>query len=144
MQYDYLIVGGGSAGCVLANRLSANPNHRVCLLEAGPSDDSLLVTMPAGIIALMRSNKRNWRYYTTPQKHLNNRESYIPRGKTLGGSSSVNAMVYTRGHKWDYDHWAALGNEGWGWDDVLPWFKSSENNARGADAFHGVGGNLNV
>lgn len=144
MQFDYVIVGGGSAGCVLANRLSANPNHRVCLLEAGPTDDNLLVTMPAGIIALMRSNKRNWRYYTTPQKHLNNRESYIPRGKMLGGSSSVNAMVYTRGHKWDYDHWAALGNEGWGWDDVLPWFKKSENNARGADAFHGVGGNLNV
>jgi choline dehydrogenase-like flavoprotein len=142
--FDYVIVGGGSAGCVLANRLSANPNNRVCLLEAGPTDDSLLVRIPAGIIALMRSNKRNWRYYTTPQKHLNNRESYIPRGKTLGGSSSVNAMVYTRGHKWDYDHWASLGNAGWSWNDVLPIFKRSEHNARGTDAFHGAGGPLNV
>lgn len=144
MQFDYVIVGAGSAGCVLANRLSANPNNRVCLLEAGPSDDSLFVTMPAGVILMMRSNKRNWRYYSAPQKHLNNRESYIPRGKTLGGSSSVNAMIYTRGHKWDYDHWAELGNEGWGWDDVLPIFKRAENNSRGADDFHGTGGPLNV
>jgi choline dehydrogenase len=93
MSFDYLIIGGGSAGCVMANRLSANPNNKVCLLEAGPDDNSLLVRMPAGIIALMRSNKRNWRYYTAPQTALNNREIYIPRGKTLGGSSAVNAMI---------------------------------------------------
>lgn len=144
MDFDYVIVGGGSAGCVLANRLSADSRHRVCLIEAGPTDDNLLVKIPAGIIALMRSNKRNWRYYTTPQKHLNNRQSYIPRGKMLGGSSSVNAMVYTRGHKWDYDHWAELGNKGWSWDEVLPIFKRCENNSRGADDFHGTGGPLNV
>lgn len=144
MDFDYVIVGGGSAGCVLANRLSANSRHRVCLIEAGPTDDSQLVRIPAGIIALMRSKKRNWRYYTTPQKQLNNRQSYIPRGKMLGGSSSVNAMVYTRGHKWDYDHWAELGNRGWSWDEVLPIFKRCENNSRGADDFHGSGGPLNV
>lgn len=144
MQFDYVIVGAGSAGCVMANRLSANPNNRVCLIEAGPDDDSMFVRMPIGVIVMMSSNKRNWRYYTSPQKHLNGRGSYIPRGKTLGGSSSVNAMVYTRGHKWDYDHWASLGNTGWGWDDVLPYFKKAENNSRGADEFHGVGGPLNV
>ena len=144
MQFDYLIVGGGSAGCVLANRLSADPNKRVCLLEAGPEDNSLLVRIPAGIIALMRSNSRNWRYYTTPQKALNNRQLYIPRGKTLGGSSAVNAMVYTRGHRWDYDHWASLGNAGWDWQSVLPVFRRSEHNERGADDFHGAEGPLNV
>lgn len=144
MTYDYLIIGAGSAGCVMANRLSANPNTRVCLLEAGPADNSPLVSIPVGIIALMRSNKRNWRYWTEPQQHLDGRRIYIPRGKTLGGSSSVNAMIYTRGHPWDYDHWAALGNHGWNWDAVLPIFKRSENNARGADAFHGAGGPLNV
>lgn len=144
MQFDYVIVGGGSAGCVLANRLSANPDNSVCLLEAGPDDNTPLVTIPAGITALMRSNKRNWRYYTSPQKHLDHRETYMPRGKTLGGSSSVNAMIYTRGHKADYDHWAALGNDGWGWDDVLPWFKQSENNKRGADDFHSANGPLDV
>ncbi|MDN5874803.1 MAG: GMC family oxidoreductase N-terminal domain-containing protein, partial [Sinobacteraceae bacterium] len=144
MQYDYVIVGGGSAGCVLANRLSANPANRVCLLEAGPDDNSLLVRMPAGIISLMRSKKRNWRYWTAPQKHLDNRATYVPRGKMLGGSSSVNAMVYTRGHRWDYDHWAELGNNGWDYQSVLPLFKRTENNARGADGFHGDKGGLNV
>jgi choline dehydrogenase len=144
MEFDYIIVGGGSAGCVLANRLSRNPENRVCLLEAGPDDDSILIRMPAGVIALMRSNKRNWRYYTVPQKQLNNRQLYIPRGKTLGGSSAVNAMVYTRGHKWDYDHWASLGNEGWGWDDVLPIFRRAENHEKGENEFHGSGGPLNV
>ncbi|TAM12486.1 MAG: choline dehydrogenase [Nevskiaceae bacterium] len=144
MQYDYVIVGAGSAGCVLANRLSANPTTRVCLLEAGPADDSLFVRVPAGIIVLMRSKKRNWRYWTVPQAHLDGRATYVPRGKTLGGSSSVNAMIYTRGHRRDYDHWAALGNTGWSYADVLPIFRRTENNARGSDAYHGVGGGLNV
>lgn len=144
MTFDHVIVGAGSAGCVLANRLSANPNTRVLLLEAGPDDDSLLVRIPAGIIALMRSKRRNWCYWTSPQSALDHRRLYIPRGKTIGGSSSVNAMIYTRGHPRDYDHWAALGNAGWSWQDVLPIFRRSENNARGADAFHGTGGGLNV
>ena len=144
MQFDYIIVGAGSAGCVLANRLSENPNNRVCLLEAGPADNSLFIRIPAGIILMMRSNARNWRYYTVPQKALNNRQIYIPRGKTLGGSSAVNAMCYTRGHKWDYDHWASLGNEGWSFDDVLPVFKRSEHYEDGENAFHGTGGKLNI
>ena len=144
MKYDYLIVGAGSAGSVLANRLSENPNTKVAVLEAGPSDDSLFVRLPVGVIVLMRSNKRNWRYWTVPQKALNNRQVYIPRGKTLGGSSSVNAMVYTRGHRWDYDHWASLGNAGWGWDDVLPIFKRTQHQERGESEFHGTRGSLNV
>lgn len=144
MTYDYVIVGAGSAGCVLANRLSANPATQVLVLEAGPTDDSLLVRVPAGIIALMRSKRRNWRYWSAPQRALDGRRIYIPRGKTVGGSSSVNAMIYTRGVPWDYDHWAALGNPGWGWESVLPIFKRSENNVRGASTLHGVGGPLNV
>ena len=144
MAFDFVIVGAGSAGCVLANRLSANPNHRVCLLEAGPGDASWLVRAPVGIIALMRSRQRNWRYWTVPQQHLDGRRLYIPRGRTLGGSSAVNAMIYTRGHPSDYDHWAALGNRGWGWADVLPIFRRCEGNVRGADAFHGGEGPLKV
>jgi choline dehydrogenase-like flavoprotein len=144
MQFDYVIVGAGSAGCVLANRLTENPNTRVCLLEAGPADNSLFIRIPTGIILLMRSNSRNWRYYTVPQKALNNRQLYIPRGKTLGGSSAVNAMCYTRGHPWDYDHWAALGNPGWGYQDVLPVFKRCEHYEPGESTFHGTHGKLNV
>ena len=142
--YDYIIVGAGSAGCVLANRLSADPAVKVCLLEAGPVDKSPFIRMPIGIIAMMMSKVLNWQYFTEPQKHLNNRRLFWPRGKTLGGSSSSNAMVYTRGHAWDYDHWAALGNAGWSYAQVLPLFKRAENHERGADAFHGVGGPLNV
>ncbi|MEQ3635938.1 choline dehydrogenase [Alcanivorax sp.] len=144
MQFDYIIVGAGSAGCVLANRLSENSNNRVCLLEAGPADNSLFIRIPAGIIMMMRSKTRNWRYYTVPQKALNNRQIYIPRGKTLGGSSAVNAMCYTRGHKWDYDHWAELGNKGWGYEDVLPVFKRSEHYEAGESTYHGTGGKLNI
>src|SRR5699024_11212970 len=103
MSFDYLIIGAGSAGCVLANRLSENPNNKVCLLEAGPTDDSLLVKIPAGIIALMRSNKRNWRYYTTEQEALNNRKIYIPRGKYLCGCIDVKDIDYTHGRYRDYD-----------------------------------------
>lgn len=144
MHFDYIVVGAGSAGCVLANRLSENPSNRVCLLEAGPEDNSFFVRLPAGIILMMRSNARNWRYYSVPQKALNNRQVYIPRGKTLGGSSAVNAMCYTRGHAWDYDHWAALGNDGWSYEDVLPLFKRSEHYEGGEDEFHGTHGKLNV
>ncbi len=142
--YDYIIVGAGSAGCVLANRLSADPSVSVCLLEAGPPDSSPFIRVPIGIIAMMMSKVLNWQYFTAPQKHLNQRRLFWPRGKTLGGSSSSNAMVYTRGHAWDYDHWAELGNAGWSYAEVLPLFKRAENHERGADAYHGVGGPLNV
>src|SRR4051812_13676710 len=143
-NYDYIIVGGGSAGCVLANRLSGDPAVKVCLLEAGPADRSPFIRMPIGIIFMMMSKALNWRYYTEPQGNLNDRRMYWPRGKTLGGSSSSNAMVYTRGHAQDYDHWAALGNKGWSYADVLPLFKRAENHERGATDYHGVGGPLNV
>ncbi len=145
MQFDYVIAGGGSAGCVLANRLSASGKHQVCLIEAGPPDKSPLIRMPGGVIALMRGAKHNWQFWTAPQKHLANRSMYLPRGKTLGGSSSINAMVNVRGHAWDYDHWASLGNPGWSYKDVLPYFRKSENYEPGNDAeYHGRGGPLNI
>jgi len=143
-SFDYLIVGGGSAGCVLAARLSENPNVRVALLEAGPPDRSVLIHCPAGLAVLAKNGQANWAFDTAPQAGLNGRQGYQPRGKVLGGSSSVNAMVYIRGHRSDYDHWAAEGNPGWGYDDVLPYFKRAEHNERGADAWHGTGGPLNV
>jgi len=143
-SFDYLIVGGGSAGCVLAARLSEDPGVRVALLEAGPTDRSVLIQCPAGLAVLAKNGQANWAFDTVPQAGLNGRRGYQPRGKVLGGSSSVNAMVYIRGHRSDYDHWAAEGNPGWGYDDVLPYFKRSEHNERGADAWHGSGGPLNV
>jgi choline dehydrogenase len=143
-QYDYIIVGAGSAGCVLANRLSADSKNQVCLLEAGPPDSNPLVRIPFGILFMMMSRSMNWRYFTEPQQHLNGRRMYWPRGKTLGGCSSSNAMVYTRGHAKDYDDWAQLGNDGWRYADLLPLFKSSQNQERGASAYHGVAGPLNV
>ncbi|HYD59040.1 MAG TPA: choline dehydrogenase [Noviherbaspirillum sp.] len=143
-KYDYVIVGAGSAGCVLANRLSADPSVTVCLLEAGPPDRSPFIRLPIGIIALMMSKTLNWRYFTEPQRQLDNRRLFWPRGKTLGGCSASNAMIYTRGHASDYDHWEALGNRSWGYERVLPLFMRSENHERGATPFHGTGGPLNV
>jgi choline dehydrogenase-like flavoprotein len=143
-MHDYVIVGGGSAGCVLAARLTEDPNVKVCLLEAGPVDKSVLIHCPAGLALLAQNGHANWAFETVPQPGLNGRRGYQPRGKVLGGSSSVNAMVYIRGQREDYDHWAELGNPGWGYDDLLPYFKKSEHNERGADAFHGTGGPLNV
>lgn len=143
-MYDYIIVGGGSAGCVLAARLSADPAVHVCLLEAGPPDTSPSIRVPLGMVHLMMSKKLNWQYFTTPQPELGGRSMFCPRGKTLGGSSATNAMIYTRGNRADYDHWAALGNPGWAFDDVLPLFLRSEHHEAGASAFHGTGGPLNV
>ncbi len=141
--FDYVVVGAGSAGCVVANRLSGR-GHSVCLIEAGPADTSPLIHVPFGVIGLIREGKHNWGYYTEPEPQLNNRRLYWPRGKTLGGSSSINGMVYIRGSAADYDDWAAAGNAGWSWQDLLPLFKALEHNERGADAWHGQGGELNV
>jgi choline dehydrogenase-like flavoprotein len=148
-MFDYVIVGGGSAGSVLAARLSEDPQTQVCLLEAGGPDSSVLLHCPVGLALLANPHwpsyrKFNWAFETVPQPGLNGRRGYQPRGKVLGGSSSINAMIYTRGHRSDYEHWAAQGNPGWGWNDVLPYFKRAENNERGADEFHGTGGPLNV
>ncbi|OQW92894.1 MAG: GMC family oxidoreductase [Beggiatoa sp. IS2] len=143
-MYQYIIVGAGSAGCVLANRLSENPEVRVLLLEAGGKDWHPFIHMPAGLAKIINVKSINWHYYTEPEPNLNNRRMYWPRGKVLGGSSSINAMCYTRGQAEDYDQWAALGNPGWSYHEVLPYFKKAENCERGASEYHGVGGPLNV
>ncbi|MDH3233474.1 MAG: choline dehydrogenase [Alphaproteobacteria bacterium] len=143
-MYDYVIVGAGSAGCVLANRLSENPQTRVCLLEAGKPDDSFMVRIPAAVPLMVAFKTRNWAFKTVRQAGLGGRQGYQPRGKTLGGSSSTNAMIYIRGHPSDYDGWAAAGNAGWGWQDVLPYFLKAENNERLDGPLHAKGGPLNV
>ena len=141
---DYIIVGAGSAGCVLAARLSEDPSTRVLLLEAGPPDRSIWIHLPIGYGKTMWSPTYNWCYQTDPDPNMNGRRIYWPRGKTLGGSSSINGLIYIRGQREDYNHWAALGNEGWGYDDVLPYFMKSEQNQRGASAYHGGDGPLKV
>jgi len=139
-EYDYIIVGAGSAGCVLANRLSANPSNRVLLLEAGGRDNSPWIHIPVGYFKTMHNPAYDWCYQTEPDAGINGRRLQWPRGKVLGGSSSLNGLLYVRGQAQDYDRWAELGNQGWSFSEVLPYFKKSEDNERGADAYHGVGG----
>ena len=143
-MFDYIIIGGGSAGCTLAGRLSEDPDVTVALLEAGQPDTNVLIHCPAGLALLAKTSQANWCLQTVPQPGLNGRRGYQPRGKVLGGSSSINAMVYIRGQAADYDQWASDGNPGWSYQDVLPYFKRAENNERGADTWHGLGGPLNV
>lgn len=144
LRFDYLVIGGGSAGCALAARLSENPALSVCLVEAGGDGRSFLIDTPVMLALTVPRPLHNWAYRTAPQAGLNGRPGYQPRGKGLGGSSAINAMIYMRGHPRDYDDWAAAGNRGWAWSDVLPYFRLSEHNERGVDAFHAVGGPLNV
>jgi choline dehydrogenase len=143
-RYDYIVVGAGSAGCVLANRLSEESGTRVLLIEAGGRDWNPLIHMPIGMRALTNDPAVNWGFKTEPEPHCYNRRLPIPRGRVLGGTSSINAMVYARGHPLDYDQWRQMGLTGWGYADVLPYFKRSEHNWRGANDYHGSGGYLKV
>ena len=143
---DYIIIGAGSAGCVLAHRLSANPSVQVLLLEAGGHDRSPLIRIPNAYARLFRT-KIDWGFYTEPQEHVDGRRIYLPRGKVLGGCSTTNAMAYVRGNRADYDDWANMGNQGWSFNDVLPYFIRSEHNEQASkldEGYHGTGGPLNV
>lgn len=147
MEFDYIIIGGGSAGCVLASRLTENPNIRVCLLEQGGDGKDLAIRVPAGLILLVPGKPlklNNWSFHTTPQPHLNDRRGFQPRGKCLGGSSAINAMIYTRGSHLDYQRWVDHGCQGWGYEELLPYFLKAENNVRGANEYHGDRGPLHV
>ena len=142
--FDYIVIGAGSAGCVVANRLSANPKHKVLLLEAGPPDKNMWIHIPAGMQRVFSDPALSWNYFTEPEPELKGQKVFWPRGKTLGGSSAINGMAYIRGQAADYDHWAQLGNRGWGWDDVLPYFKKSESYWDGADDLHGASDGVRV
>src|SRR5579859_1111955 len=143
-SFDYIVVGAGSAGCVLANRLSASGRHRVLLLEAGGRDTNPWIHIPLGYGKLFNDPKVNWLYQTEPQKELNGRKIKQPRGKVLGGSSSINGLVYIRGQRQDFDQWRDRGNPGWGYDDLLPYFIRSEDHFLGAGPWHGQGGPMSV
>ena len=143
-QYDYIVVGAGSAGCVVANRLSADPANRVLLLEVGGSDFNPWIHIPVGYFKTMHNPATDWCYLTEPDPGIAGRRLQWPRGKVLGGSSSLNGLLYVRGQPEDYDRWAALGNPGWSFQEVLPYLKKSEDQERGADQYHGVGGPLKV
>jgi choline dehydrogenase len=143
-EFDYVIVGAGSAGCVLANRLSADGKSSVLLLEAGPKDSNIWIHIPLGYGKLFKTKSVNWMYQTEPEPGLDGRSIFQPRGKVLGGSSSINGLLYVRGQHEDYDRWRQHGNSGWGYDDVLPYFRKAEDQQRGADDFHGSGGPLPV
>jgi choline dehydrogenase len=143
-EFDYIIVGAGSAGCVLANRLSADPRNRVLLLEAGGKDDYIWIRIPVGYLYCMGNPRTDWGFKTQAVPGLNGRALNYPRGRVLGGCSSINGMIYMRGQARDYDRWRQLGNTGWGWDDVLPYFKCSEDYAFGGDEMHGTGGEWRV
>lgn len=143
-EVDFIVVGGGTAGCVLAGRLTEDPGLSLCVLEAGKPDNNWRIQVPLGFAFTVPTRHFNWAFETVPQPGLNGRRGYQPRGKTLGGSSSINAMMYVRGHRWDYDHWASLGNEGWSYNELLPYFRKSENNADLRNEYHGNDGPLHV